>query len=196
MLGTNGGGYFNANSAHPFENPTALTNFLEMTAILVLPVALVFAFGRCVGDRRQGRAILEAMTLLFLLHLALVYGAELAGNPVLANLGISDPTSMEGKEIRFGLGGTSLFAATTTAASCGAVNGMHDSLTPLGGLAPLLQILLGEVVYGGVGAGFYGMMLYVILAVFIVGLMVGRTPRSTWERRSNASRSEWPFWRS
>jgi K+-transporting ATPase ATPase A chain len=183
MLGTNGGGFFNANSAHPFENPTALTNFLQMIAIFLIPAALVLAFGRVAGDRRQGIAILAAMTLMFVMAVAAVTYAEQAGNPQLLSHGVDMTHSdllpggnMEGKESRFGIAATSLFATVTTAASCGAVNGMHDSLTPLGGLIPLLQMQLGEVVFGGVGAGFYGMALFVLLTVFIAGLMIGRTP--------------------
>jgi len=176
MIGTNGGGFFNTNSAHPFENPTPLTNFLEMLSILLVPVATVFTFGHMVHSRRQSYAVLAAMLLLFMIGLTAVYTSEYYGNPILANVGVSQPAGMEGKEVRFGIGGSSLFAAVTTAASCGAVNSMHDSFTPLGGLVPLLQIVLGEVVIGGVGAGFYGMMMFVILTVFIVGLMVGRTP--------------------
>ncbi|WP_094606970.1 Potassium-transporting ATPase potassium-binding subunit [Sporomusa silvacetica DSM 10669] len=176
MLGTNGGGFFNANSAHPFENPTPLTNFLETLSIFLIPAGLAFTFGYMVRDRRQGYAILATMTLLFLMMLTLNYTSELAGNPLVAANGISGPSAMEGKEVRFGIGGTSLFATVTTAASCGAVNGMHDSFTPLGGLVPMLQIMLGEVVFGGVGAGFYGILVFVVLTVFIVGLMVGRTP--------------------
>lgn len=176
MLGTNGGGFFNANSAHPFENPTPLTNFLEALSIFLIPAGLAFTFGHMVRDRRQGYAILAAMTLLFLMMLTLNYASELAGNPLVAANGISGPSAMEGKEVRFGIGGTSLFATVTTAASCGAVNAMHDSFTPLGGLVPMLQMMLGEVVFGGVGAGFYGMLIFVVLTVFIVGLMVGRTP--------------------
>lgn len=176
MLGTNGGGFFNANSAHPFENPTPLTNFLQVVSIFLIPTALVLAFGRIARDRRQGYAVLAAMTLLFVLMLTGTYLSELHGNPNLAGWGVDGPTAMEGKEVRFGIAGSALFAAVTTAASCGAVNAMHDSFTPLGGLFPLVQMQLGEVIIGGVGAGFYGMMLFVILTVFIVGLMVGRTP--------------------
>lgn len=176
MLGTNGGGFFNANSAHPFENPTPLTNFLEMLSIFLLPAALVLTFGSMCKDKRQGHAILAAMFLLFFIMLGVNYAAELSGNPLVSAAGVSGPSAMEGKEVRFGIGGSSLFATVTTAASCGAVNAMHDSLTPLGGLVPLLQMMLGEVVIGGVGAGFYGMLAYVLLTVFIVGLMVGRTP--------------------
>ena len=176
MLGVNGGGFFNANSAHPFENPTPLSNFLQMVSIFLIPVAVVFTFGRLVGDRRQGYTVLGAMLLLFTLSLAAVYASELYGNPILASQGLSGPTAMEGKEVRFGIADSALFATITTAASCGAVNAMHDSFTPLGGLVPMLQMMLGEVVVGGVGAGLYGMMMYVVLTVFIVGLMVGRTP--------------------
>lgn len=176
MLGTNGGGFFNANSAHPFENPTPLTNFLQMLAIFLIPVALLFTYGQLTRDKRQGYAILGAMLLLFTLMWGALYASELYGNPILASLGVSQPTAFEGKEVRFGVGSSTLFATITTAASCGAVNAMHDSLTPIGGLIPMLQIMLGEVIVGGVGAGFYGMMMYVLMTVFIVGLMVGRTP--------------------
>ncbi len=174
-LGVNGGGFFNANSSHPFENPTPLTNFLEMLAILLIPVGLTFTFGHMVGNVKQGRVILASMLILFVLFLGVCYTAEVAGNPQINALGVNGP-SMEGKEVRFGVVNSTLFATITTAASCGAVNAMHDSLTPLGGLVPLLQIMLGEVVFGGVGAGLYGMLVFVILTVFIVGLMVGRTP--------------------
>jgi K+-transporting ATPase ATPase A chain len=176
MIGTNGGGFFNANSAHPFENPTPLTNFLQCVSIFLIPAALPFMFGNMIRDRRQGIAIVAAMTLLFAVMLGVTYYSELSGNTILANAGVSGPTAMEGKEVRFGIGGSALFATITTAASCGAVNAMHDSFTPLGGLAPMLQIMLGEVIFGGVGAGFYGIMMYVVMTVFIVGLMVGRTP--------------------
>lgn len=176
MLGTNGGGFFNVNSAHPFENPTPLTNFLQALAIFLIPASLVLAFGRLVKDNRQGRAILATMLLLFVLFLGALYASELYGNPNLSALGVGSPNMMEGKEVRFGLGSTALFSTVTTAASCGAVDAMFDSFTPLGGLIPMLQIMLGEVVVGGVGAGFYAMMMFVILTVFIVGLMVGRTP--------------------
>ena len=176
LLGTNGGGFFGANSAHPFENPTPLTNFLEALSIFLIPASLVFSFGYMVKGRRQGHAILAAMTLLFLMMLALNYTSELTGNPLIAANGVSGSTAMEGKELRFGIGGTSLFATVTTAASCGAVDAMHDSFTPLGGLVPMVQMMLGEVIFGGVGSGFYGMLIYVVLTVFIVGLMVGRTP--------------------
>jgi len=176
LLGTNGGGFFNANSAHPFENPTALTNFLQCVSIFLIPAGLVFTFGRMACDRRQGIVIVAAMIMLFIGMLGTNYYSELSGNPLLAEQGLTGPTAMEGKETRFGIAGSSLFATVTTAASCGAVNSMHDSFTPLGGLIPMLQMMLGEVVFGGVGAGFYGMMMYVMMTVFIVGLMVGRTP--------------------
>ncbi len=176
MVGTNGGGFFNANSAHPFENPTPITNFLQIVSIFLIPVALVFVFGHFAGNKRQGDAILGSMMLLFAGMLALTYASELYGNPIIGGLGVNGSTAMEGKEVRFGVGGSALFATVTTAASCGAVNAMHDSLTPLGGFVPMMQMMLGEVVVGGVGAGFYGMMMHVLLTVFIVGLMVGRTP--------------------
>lgn len=175
-LGTNGGGFFNVNSAHPFENSTPITNFLEMFYILIIPLALVFTFGHMTANRKQGFAISGAMVTLFVLMLSVNYISETYGNPILANMNIAEPTSMEGKEVRFGIGDSSLFTTVTTAASCGAVNGMHDSLTPIGGLVPMLQMMLGEIVIGGVGAGFYGIMLYIFITVFIVGLMVGRTP--------------------
>jgi K+-transporting ATPase ATPase A chain len=175
MLGTNGGGFFNANSAHPFENPTALTNFVQMLSIFVIGFGLTWTFGKAVGDTRQGRAVLAAMVLLFLAGVTVAYWAEAAGNPVLHHLG-AQGGNMEGKEVRFGVAASALFAAVTTAASCGAVNAMHDSFTPLGGLVPLFNMQLGEVVVGGVGAGIYGFLLFAILAVFVAGLMVGRTP--------------------
>ncbi|MBE3583504.1 MAG: potassium-transporting ATPase subunit KdpA [Limnochordaceae bacterium] len=175
-LGTNGGGFFNANSAHPFENPTPLTNFLEMLAIFLIPAALTYTFGNMVGDTRQGWTLLFAMLLLFGVTLAVAYTSERAGTPQLAALGVAAPTAMEGKEVRFGIGNSILFADVTTSASCGAVNAMHDSLTPLAGLVTLLNMMLGEVVFGGVGAGLYGILLFALLTVFIVGLMVGRTP--------------------
>jgi len=175
MLGTNGGGFFNANSAHPFENPSALTNLLQMVSIFAIGVGLTWCFGKAVGDTRQGWAILAAMAVLFLAGVALAYGAEAAGNPNLHALGVAGG-NMEGKEVRFGIAASALFAAVTTAASCGAVNAMHDSFTALGGLVPLFNMQLGEVVVGGVGAGIYGFLLFAILAVFIAGLMVGRTP--------------------
>jgi K+-transporting ATPase ATPase A chain len=176
LLGTNGGGFFGANSAHPFENPTPFTNFLEPFCIILIPTAMVFMFGNMVGDRRQGYAMLVAMLLLFVIGLSTLYVSEQYGNPQLSALGVGTPSSMEGKEVRFGIGGTSLFASVTTAVACGAVNAMHDSLTPLGGMVTMLQMMLGEVIVGGVGAGLYGMMMFIILTVFIVGLMVGRTP--------------------
>ena len=177
MLGTNGGGFFNANSAHPFENPTPLSNFIEMLSIFLIPAALCFAFGRMVGDQRQGWAVLTAMTLLFVVLAGAAIHFEQQGNPLLTHLGV-DPSlgNMEGKETRFGIADSGLFAAVTTAASCGAVNAMHDSFTPLGGMIPLVLMQLGEVVFGGVGTGLYGMLLFAIMAVFIAGLMIGRTP--------------------
>ena len=183
MLGTNGGGFFNANSAHPFENPTALSNLVQMLAIFLIPAALCFAFSRVVGDLRQGWAILAAMTVMFVLAVVAVISAEHAGNPLLPALGVDQLASalqpggnMEGKELRFGIDASALFAAVTTAASCGAVIDMHDSFTPLGGMVPMVLMQLGEVVFGGVGAGLYGMLIFAILAVFIAGLMIGRTP--------------------
>ena len=183
MLGTNGGGFFNANSAHPYENPTALTNFLQMLAIFLIPAALVFMFGQMVGDPRQGWAVLAAMTAIFVVSVVVVTAQEQQGNPLLAALGADQTVSatqpggnMEGKEARFGIAASGLFAAITTAASCGAVNGMHDSFTPLGGAVPLVLMQLGEVVFGGVGTGLYSMLIFAILAVFIAGLMIGRTP--------------------
>jgi len=176
MLGTNGGGFFNANSAHPFENPTPLTNFVQMLAMFLVPLALVFMFGIVTGNKKQGFAIAGAMLFLFIVMLGTNYYSEVNGNPLVEQMNISGPTSFEGKEVRFGLGSSSLFTTVTTAASCGAVNNMHDSLTPLGGLIPMLQMMLGEIIFGGVGSGFYGIMVYVLIAVFIVGLMVGRTP--------------------
>ena len=175
LLGTNGGGFFNANSAHPFENPNGLTNFLEMLAIFLIPAALVFAFGRMVGDRRQGIAVLAAMTVLFVGLYAAGVLAQTQPNPLIAKLGITG-VSMEGIETRFGTVASMLFAAITTSASCGAVNAMHDSLMPLAGGVPLFLMQLGEVVFGGVGSGLYGMLIFAILAVFIAGLMIGRTP--------------------
>ncbi|MGJ3647832.1 potassium-transporting ATPase subunit KdpA [Sphingomonas sp. GlSt437] len=175
MLGTNGGGFFNANSAHPFENPTALTNFVQMLSIFVLGVGLTYTFGKAVGDVRQGWAILGAMAVLFIAGTAVVYWQEAAGSPVLQHLGVAG-ANLEGKEVRFGIAASALFAAVTTAASCGAVNAMHDSLTALGGLIPLFNMQLGEIVVGGVGSGIYGFLLFAILAVFVAGLMVGRTP--------------------
>jgi K+-transporting ATPase ATPase A chain len=183
MLGTNGGGFFNANSAHPFENPTAVTNFLQMLAIFAIPAALCLVFGRMVGDLRQGLAVLAAMTLLFIAFAIPTAIFEQQGNPALTALGVDQVASatqpggnMEGKEARFGVHASALFATITTAASCGAVNAMHDSFTPLGGAMPLVLIQLGEVVFGGVGSGLYGMLVFAIMAVFIAGLMIGRTP--------------------
>ncbi len=172
MLGTNGGGFFNANSAHPFENPTAITNLLQMLLIFSIGAALTNVFGRMAGDQRQGWALFSVMTLLFLAGTAAVYASEAAGNPLLHLAG----GNMEGKEVRFGIANSSLFTTITTDASCGAVNTMHDSLTPLGGLIPMLNIMLGEIIFGGVGSGLYGMLLFVIVAMFVAGLMVGRTP--------------------
>ncbi len=183
LLGTNGGGFFNANSAHPYANPTPLSNFVEMLSILLIPAALCFAFGRMVGDIRQGWAILGAMTVIFLTMTSIVLVAEQQAHPVLQALDVDQAPgelqpggNMEGKEIRFGISASALFAAVTTAASCGAVNAMHDSLTPLGGMVPMLLMQLGEVVFGGVGSGLYGMLIFSILAVFVAGLMIGRTP--------------------
>ncbi|XUA18096.1 potassium-transporting ATPase subunit KdpA [Citrobacter sp. OP27] len=176
MLGTNGGGFFNANSSHPFENPTALTNAVQMLAIFLIPTALCFAFGEAVNDRRQGRAILWAMSVIFVICVAVVMWAELSGNPHFLKLGADSAINMEGKESRFGILQSSLFAVVTTAASCGAVNAMHDSFTALGGMVPMWLMQIGEVVFGGVGSGLYGMLLFVLLAVFIAGLMIGRTP--------------------
>lgn len=177
IFGINGGGFFNANSAHPFENPTPLTNLLQMVLIFAIPAALTYTYGRMARDQRQGWVIFGAMALLFLLGVAVTYWAEARGNTALAGLPVNQlPGNLEGKEIRFGVAASSLFAIITTAASCGAVIAMHDSFTPLGGLVPLLNIQLGEVIFGGVGAGLYGMLVFVLLAVFIAGLMVGRTP--------------------
>jgi len=175
MLGTNGGGFFNANAAHPFENPTALANFVQMVSIFAIGAAMTNVFGRMVGDERQGWAILAAMGVLFLAGATIVYGAEAAGSPVLDGLGLGGG-NMEGKEVRFGIVASALFAAVTTAASCGAVNAMHDSFTALGGMIPLINMELGEIIVGGVGAGLYGMLVFVIVAIFVAGLMVGRTP--------------------
>jgi K+-transporting ATPase ATPase A chain len=183
MIGTNGGGFFNANSAHPYENPTALSNLLQMLAIFLIPAALCFAFGREVGDLRQGWAVLAAMTVMFVIAVVVITPAEQAGNPLIGALGVDQTASalqsggnMEGKEVRYGINASTLFAVITTAASCGAVNAMHDSFTPLGGMVPLVMIQLGEVVFGGTGSGLYGMLVFAILAVFISGLMIGRTP--------------------
>ena len=183
QLGTNGGGFFNSNSAHPYENPTPVSNFLEMLAILLIPAALCYTFGVMVGDRRQGWAILAAMTIVFVALLAVCVGAEQAGNPALTRLGVDQTASaaqaggnMEGKETRFGIVNSALWATATTAASNGSVNAMHDSFTPLGGVVPLWMIQIGEVIYGGVGSGLYGMLLLVFVGVFVAGLMIGRTP--------------------
>ncbi|MGC5795646.1 potassium-transporting ATPase subunit KdpA [Sphingomonas sp. NFX23] len=175
MLGTNGGGFFNANSAHPFENPTALVNLVQMLSIFLIGFGLTWTFGKAVGNTKQGWAILSAMLVLFLAGVTITYWQEAAGNPILHNMGVAGG-NMEGKEVRFGIAASALFSVVTTAASCGAVNGMHDSFTALGGMIPLLNIQLGEVVIGGVGAGIYGFLLFAILAVFVAGLMVGRTP--------------------
>ncbi|MBK6592877.1 MAG: potassium-transporting ATPase subunit KdpA [Burkholderiales bacterium] len=183
MLGTNGGGFFNANSAHPYENPTVLSNFVQMVSIFLIPAALCFAFGIEVGDKRQGWAILAAMTALFVVAVMVITPAEQTGNPLLPPLGVDQTSSalqsggnMEGKETRFGINASTLFATITTAASCGAVNSMHDSYTPIGGMVPMVMMQLGEVVFGGTGTGLYGMLVFAILAVFIAGLMIGRTP--------------------
>ncbi len=181
MFGTNGGGFFNSNSAHPFENPTPLANFLQLLLIFAIPSALTYTLGRMTGSRRHGWAVWMAMALLFLSGVSVAYWAEARGNPLLHGAdqsvtALQPGGNMEGKETRFGIADSALFATVTTDASCGAVNGMHDSYTPLGGLVPLVNIMLGEVVFGGVGAGLYGIVVFVILAVFIAGLMVGRTP--------------------
>ena len=183
MLGTNGGGFFNANSAHPFENPTPFANFLQVLYIFVIPAGLTYTFGKMVRDTRQGWALFAAMSVVFLLGVFVVYPAEQSGNPNLTKLGLENAATdtqpggnMEGKEVRFGIPASALFAVVTTDASCGAVNSMHDSFTPLGGMVPMVNIQLGEVIFGGVGAGLYGMLMYAILAVFLAGLMVGRTP--------------------
>lgn len=184
MLGTNGGGFLNANSSHPFENPTPFSNFIEILSIFLIPAALTYSFGKAVGDTRQGWTLLSAMFALFLSGVFICYHFEALGNPNVADQNIEISTAklgdsggnMEGKEVRFGLANSALFATVTTDASCGAVNSMHDSFTPLGGLIPLLNIQLGEIVFGGVGAGLYGMLIYAVLTVFIAGLMVGRTP--------------------
>jgi K+-transporting ATPase ATPase A chain len=183
QLGTNGGGFFNVNSAHPFENPTPLSNFLEVLAILLLPAALCYTFGRMVGDTRQGWALLAAMTVVLAAFLGLCYGQEQGGNPAFDRLGVDQRASalqpggnMEGKEVRYGIANSALWASATTAASNGSVNSMHDSYTPLGGLVPLFLMQFSEVIFGGVGSGLYGMLIFVLITVFIAGLMVGRTP--------------------
>jgi K+-transporting ATPase ATPase A chain len=176
-LGTNGGGFFNANSAHPFENPNALTNFIEILLILCIPAGLTYTFGRMAGQQRQGWALFGTMGILLLAGVLVAYSAEARPNPALAGLPLDQSAgNLEGKEVRFGIANSALFATATTGTSCGAVNSMHDSFTPLGGLVPLINIKLGEVVFGGVGAGLYAMLIFVLLAVFIAGLMVGRTP--------------------
>ena len=183
QLGTNGGGFFNVNSAHPFENPTPLSNFLEMLAILLIPASLCYTFGKMVKDTRQGWALLTAMTLIFVVMLSITVWAEQSGNPVLTRLGVEQTASatqpggnMEGKEVRFGITNSALWATATTSASNGSVNSMHDSFTAIGGLVPMWMMQLGEVVFGGVGSGLYGMLAFIIVAVFIAGLMIGRTP--------------------
>ncbi|GEC34568.1 ATPase [Sinorhizobium fredii USDA 205] len=175
MLGTNGGGFFNANAAHPFENPDAISNLIQMVSIFAIGAALTNVFGRMVGNQRQGWAIFATMAALFLVGVVVCYWAEAAGNPLVHALGLQGG-NMEGKEVRFGISMSALFAVITTAASCGAVNAMHDSFTALGGLIPLINMELGEIIVGGVGAGFYGILLFVVLAIFVAGLMVGRTP--------------------
>ena len=177
LLGTNGGGFFNANAAHPYENPTPLSNFIQLLAIFLIPSGLTYYLGRTVKNQRHGWAVWSAMALVFLAAVVVCWRAESAGNPRLTALGV-DPAmgNMEGKEVRFGAAGSALFATVTTAASCGAVDAMHDSFTPLGGLVPLFNIQLGEVIFGGVGSGLYGMLVFIILAIFLTGLMVGRTP--------------------
>jgi K+-transporting ATPase ATPase A chain len=186
MFGTNGGGFFNANSSHPFENPTPFSNLIEMLSIFTLGAGLIYMFGKMAGDTRQGWALFGAVSLLFLLGAFICFGAEQAGNPELTRLGVNQTANevtlvqpggnMEGKEMRFGIGSSTLFATITTDASCGAVNSFHDSYTPLGGMVPLVNIGLGEIVFGGVGSGLYGLIVFAILSVFIAGLMVGRTP--------------------
>ncbi|MEM5318023.1 potassium-transporting ATPase subunit KdpA [Paraburkholderia sp. JHI869] len=183
MLGTNGGGFFNANSAHPYENPTPVSNVIEMLSILIIPASLCLVFGNMVGDRRQGVAVLAVMTVAFVVAVGCVLSAEQSGNPMFTTLNVDQHASalqaggnMEGKETRFGIAQTGIFVVATTAASCGAVNAAHDSLTPLGGLVPMLFIQLGEVIFGGVGSGLYGMLVFALLAVFVAGLMIGRTP--------------------
>ena len=183
MVGTNGGGFFGANSAHPFENPTPLSNFVQMLMIFIIPAGLLYTFGKMVGDTRQGWALFAASSLMFLIGVFVCYPAEQGGNPLLSKLGLQSAASatqsggnMEGKETRFGIAATTLFATITTDASCGAIIGQHDSFLPIGGLVPLFNMMTGEVIFGGVGAGLYGILLYAIVAVFIAGLMVGRTP--------------------
>ena len=182
-LGTNGGGFFNANSAHPYENPTPLTNLLELVAIFAIGAALTHTFGQMAGDRRQGWALFGAMAILFLMGVTPAIWAEQRGNPQFAALGLNQHATasqsggnMEGKEVRFGIVNSALWATVTTDTSCGAVNSMHDSFTPLGGLVPLVNMQIGEIIFGGVGSGLYGMLVMAVLSVFIAGLMVGRTP--------------------
>ena len=175
MLGTNGGGFFNANSAHPFENPSPLVNFVQMLSIFLIPGALCYTFGKMVGNTRQGWAVFGAMSAMFLVGVFVCYGAEAGGNPTVHALNVPGG-NMEGKETRFGIAASALFATVTTDASCGAVNAMHDSFTPVGGLVPLFNMMTGEVIFGGVGSGLYGMLMFAVLTVFIAGLMVGRTP--------------------
>src|SRR5262249_22149750 len=180
-LGTNGGGFFNANSAHPFENPTPLSNFLEMLAIFAIPAGLTYTLGRMTGSQRHGWAVFAAKAILFFAGVSVAYWAESRGNPLLAGTdqhvsALQSGGNMEGKEVRFGIANSALFATVTTDASCGAVNSMHDSFTPLGGMVPLANIMAGEIIFGGVGAGMYGMLIFIVLSVFIAGLMVGRTP--------------------
>ena len=181
MFGTNGGGFFNANSAHPFENPTPLTNFIQLLLIFAVPSALTYTLGFMTGSRRHGWAVWMAMVSVFLAGVTVAYWSEAKGNPLLHGAdqratSMQPGGNMEGKEVRFGIADSALFATVTTDASCGAVNGVHDSYTPLGGLVPLVNIMLGEVIFGGVGAGLYGIVVFIVLAVFIAGLMVGRTP--------------------
>jgi len=177
QLGTNGGGFFNVNSAHPFENPTPFSNFLEMLSLLLIPAALTYTYGKMVGDTRQGWALLAAMTIIFVVMAGIAIKAESKGNPAFVSMGIDQSAgNMEGKEVRFGVVNSALWATATTAVSNGSVNSMHDSFTPLGGLVPMWMMMLGEVVFGGVGSGLYGMLAFVIIAVFVAGLMVGRTP--------------------
>jgi K+-transporting ATPase ATPase A chain len=180
-LGTNGGGFFNANSAHPFENPTPISNFFELVCIFAIGGGLTYTLGRMTGSQRHGWAVWAAMAILFVAGVTVAYWAEARGNPLLANTdqrvtAMQSGGNMEGKETRFGIANSALFATVTTDASCGAINGWHDSYTPIGGLVPLANIMLSEVIFGGVGAGMYGMLIYIVLAVFIAGLMVGRTP--------------------
>ena len=193
MLGTNGGGYTNANAAHPFENPTPLSNFIQMLSIFAIPSALTYYLGRAVKNQAHGWAVWGAMFAMFVAGFLVCWKAELHGNPVHQHLGIAAADgNMEGKEVRFGIFNSALFATVTTDASCGAVNAMHDSFTPIGGMVPLFNIQTGEVIFGGVGSGLYGMLIFVVLAVFIAGLMVGRTPEYLGKRsRPMTSSSSW-----